>query len=476
MSVKKNIGWNMLLTLSAYVFPLLTFPYVTRVLGPEGFGMANFALSVVDYAVLLSTLGMTLVGIRSVAQCPPSREERSKVFSHLVSVHLIFSFAALLIYFIVVWFIPPLSFNKELYFIGAAKILFNVFLVEWLYQGLQDFRYVTLRTLFVRTAYVAAIFLFVRHKEDYDIFFYITIAQVVLNSIINWRYSRKYVRFTFYWHGNKEHLSPVVSMGVNSVLLSFYTTFNVLFLGFCCGDEPVGYYSAAVKLYGLILSVISAYNGVFVPYMNTLYANGEIDKFRQVVSKSISLVCMVSLPIIVGGTILAPQIIRLVAGAGFERAVLPFRIVLIQVLLVGIAQILECQILLAYKKYREILICTAATTAMAAFIIIIYVPTHAEVAAAWAVALPHILELILLWIYTQRVIKINVNKRRLQSYVISCVPVAAICIVLFLSSWHFLWILFVGIIASMTIYIILLFVYKEPLLQELGVQLKKHHL
>ena len=468
MGVKKNIGWNMLLTLSAYVFPLLTFPYVTRVLGPAGFGMANFALSVVDYAVLLSTLGMTLVGIRSIAQCPPSREERSKVFSHLISVHLLFSFAALIIYFIVVWFTPSLSSNKELYFIGSAKILFNVFLVEWLYQGLQDFRYVTLRTLFVRTVYVVAIFLFVRHKEDYDIFFYITIAQVVLNAIINWRYSRKYVSFTFYWHGNKEYLSPVASMGVNSVLLSFYTTFNVLFLGFCCGDEPVGYYSAAVRLYGLILSVISAYNGVFVPYMNTLYANGEIDKFREVVSKSISLVCMVSLPIIIGGTILAPQIIRLVAGAGFERAVLPFRIILIQVLLVGIAQILECQILLAYKKYREILICTALTALLSTLIIIIFVPLYAENAAAIAVALPHLIELILLYIYVRKIIEIPQSYTEWRAYLCSCIPVAIICYFIYVIGLPYYWKVIIAIPVCIILYYVLLrYVFNNSIITEI---------
>lgn len=467
MSVKKNIGWNMLLTLSGYIFPLLTFPYVTRVLGPEGFGMANFALSIVDYAVLLSTLGMAMVGIRSMAQCAPEKEARSEVFSRLVSIHLLLSAVALITYFVVVWCVPELAEHKELYYIGSAKILFNVLLVEWLFQGLQDFRYVTLRTLAVRTLYVVAVFIFVRHREDYDMFFYVTIGQVVLNALINWRYARRYVIFRFQLRGSGEYVSPIFSMGLNAILLSFYTTFNVLYLGFACDEAAVGYYTAAVRLYSIFIAVIGAYNGVFVPYLNTLYAQGEMEKFRSVIGKSINLVSFLALPVIVGGVILAPQIIRLVAGAGYERAVLPFQIVLVQVFLVGIAQILENQILLAFKKYREILICTASTTMLAALIIILFVPTHAEVAAAWAVAIPHVLEMILLYFYARREVPIDIDKKSIWSYVVSCVPIVIVCFALLFTGWNYLGILAVGVpLGGIAYFILQNQIYHNPLIQD----------
>lgn len=468
MSVKKNIGWNMLLTLSAYVFPLLTFPYVTRVLGPEGFGMANFALSIVDYAVLLSTLGMTMVGIRSMAQCAPEKEARSEVFSRLVSIHLLLSAVALLVYFVVVWCVPELSEHKELYYIGSAKILFNVLLVEWLFQGLQDFRYVTLRTLAVRTLYVVAVFVFVRHRENYDMFFYVTIGQVVLNALINWRYARRYVKFRFQLQGSGEYVSPIFSMGLNAILLSFYTTFNVLYLGFACDKAAVGYYSAAVRLYSILLAVIAAYNGVYIPYLNTLYANGEIEKFRSIIGKSISLVIMVSLPVIVGGTILAPQIIRIVAGSGFERSIIPFQIILIQVLLVGIAQILENQILLAYKKYREILICTALTALLSVLIILVFVPLYAERAAAIAVAFPHIIEVALLCFFVRKTIDIPHRYSEWWAYLCCSLPIAVICFFINSTKHSFYWQIIIAALTCSVIYFVMLkFMFKNPLLKEL---------
>ena len=168
-SLKKNFAWNGILTISGYLFPLLTFPYVTRVLGAENFGIANFAMSIVDYAILFSTLGLATIGYRYIPQCNDDRESREDVFNHLVSLHIIMTGIILVIYTVCVFVIPQLSSNKPLYFIGATKIIFNIILVEWLFQGMQDFRFITLRTLLVRSLYVVAVFLFVRKSSDYDI-------------------------------------------------------------------------------------------------------------------------------------------------------------------------------------------------------------------------------------------------------------------------------------------------------------------
>lgn len=443
-SVKKNILWNMLLTMSGYIFPLLTFPYVTRVLGAGNLGTVDYALGIVDYAVLFSTLGMAMVGIRYISQCGNDLKRRSEVFSNLVTLHACLSLFALAAYFACVWFIPSLSEHRELYYVGAAKIIFNVMLVEWLFQGMQDFRYITLRTMLIRTLYVIAVFVFVRSRDDYAAYFYVTIAQVAVNALVNWRYAQRYVRFRFRLCGMREFVFPVFSMGVNMILLSFYTTFNVIYLGSACDSEAVGYYTTATKLYSIFISIISAYNGVFIPHLNDLYARGELQQFRETVTKSIHLVSLAALPIITIGTCLAPQIIRLVAGEGFERSVLPFQIILVQVLLVGLAQILENQILLAFKKFREILICTATTTALAALIIIIFVPTHAEVAAAWAVAIPHVFELALLFYFARKAIRFDSSYKTILRNALVCLPIVGICILSNYYFDHFLAVLFIA--------------------------------
>lgn len=427
-SVKKNFGWNLLLTVSGYIFPLLTFPYITRVLGAEQLGLANFAMSFVDYAVLFSTLGLGYIGCREISQNTGNQDKLNEVFSKLVTLHLCLSLIILMIYLPCIFFVPEFSAHRQLYFVGIVKILTNIMLVEWLFNGLQKFKYITIRSVIVKLLYVFGIFVFVHDPDDYDAYFYLSVAQVALNGIINWRYAHQFVSFSLRLRNCREYFFPVLSMGVNLLLFSFYGTFNVLYLGMASTAEAVGYYTTSVKLYSILLAVISAFNGVLVPYLNSLYGQGDLVKFRQVVEKTFPIVMITAMPIIVIGITFAHEIIYIIAGQGYERAVYPFQIVLIQVLLVGIAQILENQILLSFKKHKEILISTILSVSIAVVIIILFVHEYAEIASAYAVAVPHIGEVVILYYFAKKCIDFNFPYATFVKLILLCVPMAVICL------------------------------------------------
>lgn len=427
-SVKKNLVWNVILTISGYLFPILTFPYVTRVLGAENLGIANFAMSIVDYAILFSTLGLASIGNRYIPQCNDNKDERNKVFSGLVSLHILLSLLILIIYTICVITIDQLREQYMLYIVGVTKIVMNIFLVEWLFQGMQDFRYITVRSIIIRFLYVIGIFACVRTSRDYDIYFYVTIATTVINAVINWRYTKRFVSFKFSLSFAKKYIYPVFSMGFNKILLSLYENLNVMVLGFACSAASVGYFTTATKLYSIFLSLLNAYNGVFVPHMNSLLGKGDIEGFKRIVKTSLSLVAIVSIPITIVGIILANEIIYLIAGSGFEKAVFPFQIILIQVSLVGFAQIFENQILLSLKKFKEVLICTSVSTLLSVLILAIFVPSHAEVGSAYAVAIPHVLECSLLYYYAKNILSIEFPFRDFIQNIIICIPIALICL------------------------------------------------
>lgn len=452
-NVRNNFFWNILLNISGYLYSLLTFPYVTRVLGAEGLGIASFALSIVDYAILLASLGISAVGIRYIAQNNADEKQRSCVFNGLISIHLTLSLILLVIYLLCVAYIPQLHEYKILYWIGGTKILFNAFLVEWLFQGMQDFRCITLRTLVIRTLYILGIFIFVKDSGDYDKYFYVTIGQIAINAAINWKYSKRYVRFKYSLHQCKEYFFPVLSMGVDKILLSFYATFNVLFLGFSCGNLAVGYYTAAIKLYTIILSVIVAFNSVFVPYLNDIYAKGNLKAFREIVIRSLRLISTVSIPLIIGGIVLAPEIILLVAGTGYENAVFPFRVILVQVLFVGLAQVLKDQILLTYKKFKQILFVTCSTTSISVLMIITLVPHYAEKGTALAVAIPHLIEILMFSYYAHRCIDMpHLYKHFAENSLIS-LPILIMCLLAKAYISNYVGVLSVAIMASFAYWI-----------------------
>lgn len=466
-SVKNNLIWNVLLTVSGFLFPLLTFPYITRVLGADNLGLSNFALSIVDYAIIFANLGLATIGCRYIPQCNDDVEKRNHVFSHLVTLHIVLSLIVLTLYTAAIFIVPQLYEYKVLYFVGITKILSNVFLVEWLFQGMQDFRYVTIRTLIIRSLYVIAVFVLVRQKDDYDVYFYITIAQVFVNAIVNWRYSKKYVKFCFSLRGSKEYVFPIFSMGINRILLSFYTTFNIIFLGMQCDDASVGYYVTATRLYGIILSLLAAYNGVFIPYLNSLFGRGEMVQFKKYVGYSFTIINLFSIPSIVIGITLAPEIVRLIAGPGYERAVFPFQIIMTQVLFVGIAQIMENQILLSLKKFKEVLITTSLCTALSLFILFVFVPSYAEVGSAYAVAIPHVLEAIMLYAFARRAIDISYPLVDLLKNLLVCIPIAAICLLAKFLPLNFFWVLLFAVGMSVVYYFIIqYFVLKNDFIHD----------
>lgn len=459
-NLKKNFIYNTALTISGYIFPLLTFPYVTRVLGVHNIGIVNFALSVIDYFILFSTLGLTIIGLREIARCKDFKQ-RSQTFSQLVTIHLLLSVIALLIYILCIYFIPKLFEYKTLFFIGCSKIILNVFLVEWFFRGLQNFKYITLRSLFTRTLYVLAIFIFVRERDDYVIYFVITMSQVFFNAAINWNYSKKYVSFNFMLKGAKRHLIPLFSWGTNMILLSLYTTFNVMYLGFMSGAIAVGYYTTATKLYSIILSVLQAYNGVFIPYLNTLCSQGKIEEFKKTIGKSFNIVSTVSIPLVVVSFVLAPEIINVIAGNEFSPAILPFRIVLFQVLIVGVSQITNSQILLSLKKDKEILISTICGTCTSVLILLLFVKKYADVAAAYAVTLSHVVEFIFLLYFAKKSLDFKIPIRSFIETALYTVPMIAIIFFVKFLFDNSLVILLTSGLSCLCYYIIILYFFKK---------------
>ena len=185
MSIKKNFFYSSILTTANYIFPLLTFPYVTRVLGPTNIGICNFVDSIIHYFLLLSMLGIGVVGVREIAKAKNDQKKLSQVFSSLVLLNLLSTVLALLILFACVLYVPMFREYREMMWVGALKILFNTLLIEWFFKGIENFRYITIRSIVVRTIYVVCVFLFVRSSDDYDIYYLLMTLMIVANAFFN---------------------------------------------------------------------------------------------------------------------------------------------------------------------------------------------------------------------------------------------------------------------------------------------------
>ena len=356
MSLKKNIVYSSILTVSGYLFPFITFPYVTRVLGVENFGICSFYDSILTYFTLISMMGMSTLGIREIASCNGDKDKLCSVFSSLFSLNLIATVIALLLMLGSALFVNKFQEHPQMMLIGAAKLLANFFMIEWFFRGIEEFQYVTVRSILVRAVYVVSVFIFVRQSEDYLLYFLLTALMFVVNAAINMLYVRRFVTLTFSNIRITNYIRPFIVFGAYQILTSMYTSFNVAYLGFVSSDTEVGYYSSSVKLFNILLSFYTAFTGVLLPRMSSLYHSGDLNGFNKLLLLSFKVLVFIVFPIIILSEFYAPEIVTIMSGSSFGGAVLPMRIIMPLLLIIGIEQILVYQILIPQNKDQKVFV------------------------------------------------------------------------------------------------------------------------
>lgn len=373
-SLQKNIIYSGILTTANYIFPLLTYPYVSRVLGVSSIGACNFVDSIINYYILLSTLGIGTVGIREIAKVKNDRKALETTFSRIFSINTVTTTIAMAALILSILFVPRLRENIGLMWIGALKLASNYLLIEWLYKGLEEFRYITDRTIAVKCLYVAAVFLFVKSPQDTELYYLLLTLMITVNAAINIVHSRKHTGFRFTLKQSLPLLKSIVILGVYALMTSMYTTFNVAYLGMTCGDTEVGYYVTSNKIYRIILSLFTAVTGVMLPRLSSILAEKRYGEFRRLLKKSLVLLLVIFVPVAAALMVFAPQVIRIIAGQGYEGAIVPLRIISPLLVIIGIEQILITQGLMPMGKDKAVLINSAAGAIVGLALNIILVP------------------------------------------------------------------------------------------------------
>ena len=381
-SIKKNFLYSSILTTANYLFPLLTFPYVSRVLGVTNVGIVNFIDSIIYYFILMSMMGIGVVGIREVAKSKGNQEQLNQTYSGLFWLNTSTTTIALVILLVFTVCNDKLYYHWQMMLIGALKLVMNYMLIEWLYKGLEEFKYVTIRTLIVKTLYVMSVFIFVRNQNDYPIYYFLSVMMIVLNSVINLIYSRHYVSLQWSNFNMTCHVKSFFILGIYSLLTSMYTSINISWLGFVSGETEVGYYTTASKLYKIIIALFTAFTGVMLPRMSSLLAEGKMNEFREKLAKANNILFTFSIPLIVFTVIYAPFIINVIAGPGYEGAVMPMRLIMPLMLVIGYEQILIVQALMPLKKDNAILRNSIAGAITGLLLNLLLVSSYASIGAS----------------------------------------------------------------------------------------------
>lgn len=353
--LSSNIFYSSFLAIANYIFPLLVFPYISRVLGVTNIGICNFIDSIIHYFILFSMMGITIIGTREISSHRNNIPELEKRFSSLLVLNGSTTIIALIALCICTFSIGELRTHKWMMLYGSIKLISNFFLIEWFYRGMEQFRFITIRTIIVKCLFVISVYIFVTKESDFITYYLLSVLMVTGNAVINILYSSKLVKFKIKSISLSLILRPFFILGIYMLVTSMCTTFNIAYLGFATNNTQVGYYTTATKLYTILLALFTGATTAIMPHMSKLIASGKHDEFTDLLLKASNILFSFSIPLIILSICYAPQIVLLISGQGYEGAIIPMQIVMPLMLIIGYEQIVVIQGLMPLSKDQAIM-------------------------------------------------------------------------------------------------------------------------
>lgn len=418
-SIKINFVFNLINTVTSLLFPLITFPYVSRILLPEGIGIINFYQSIVQYIVLLSSLGIPMYAIRETAKYRDDRRKSSITTLEILSLHFILTFIGYLIVFILCCTVSEIKENIPLFLILSAQLFFTVIGCEWFYQGVEDFKYITIRSIIVRTISVVFLFIFVKSREDILLYGVYCVAGIYAGNVFNFYRLRKYLDFSVLKELKPfKHLKPALKIFVLNLVISLYVNLNSVMLGFLKGPESVGFFTAATKITQLLLGLTSALGTVMLPRLSNLVANNNISEFNRLANLATKFMFAITLPLSVAVIMLADNLILLLSGNAYEEAILTLQILSFIIFAIGLSGVLGLQILYPLGKENIVIKSTAVGAAINFLLNFILIPKFSHQGAAVATLVAEIGVTATMMYIGRGFIPINWKDKELLNYVI----------------------------------------------------------
>ena len=356
-SLKSNVILNYINTITSIIFPVITFPYASRILLPEGIGKVNFANSVVSYFIIIAGLGIGTYATREASKVRDDKTQLTKFSKEIFSINLISTAIAYILFFIAFIFIPKLNPYRTMLLICSTKILFTTLGMDWFYSALEDFKYITLRSVFFQAISLVFLFIFVRTKDD--ILWYTTfgIISSVGSNICNLFYCTKFINLRLKIKLElKKHIKPIFTFFGMTLATSIYTMLDTTMLGFLSTNTEVGYYSAATKISHMVLSLITAITTVLLPRMSLYINKNDMNSFKTLTNKTVSIITLLSIPITAGLFLLAKPITLLFSGNEYIPAIIPMQVMTPIVFIISIASITGTRMLPAMNKEKIALI------------------------------------------------------------------------------------------------------------------------
>ncbi len=421
-SVKGNFIYNLVLTIGQLLIPLVSFPYLTRILRPDGIGLVSFVDSIVMYLVFVASLGIPIYGVREIAKCN-TKEERSRLFSEIFFLHIIAILFGLIAYGIIVLSFAKTRAHLSFFALGIISYIAGNLTFEWFFQGSENYKFVTIRTLLVKVAVLIAVFALITDSDDLLLYYALINAGLIINIIINTLYLRKQVAvFRPAIPSLRKHIRPIFSLFITRFAISIYVVLLNALIGFLSTNKAVGYFSAAYKVYFVSLTLVIAYNTVIIPKMTQSYAQGDETAMNGYVNSAYDFIIDFAVPLSVFIIINAYSIVHVIAGNEYDRAVTDLQILSPLIFVIGFANIFAMNILTPMGNDKYFLYAVVSGMFFSLIINIPLIIYQSDLGASIGLLLTELLICSILAYYVKKIWRLTLNVKRLLYCLVLLLP------------------------------------------------------
>ena len=393
----KNYILNTTYQILVLLAPIITTPYVSRILGAGGVGEYSYCQSIASYFVLFGAVGTTLYGQRKIAYCQADRAKRSDAFWEIEIFRMLAICIATVIFYML---FCRTSEYVVLYRILALEVLAAAFDISWLYMGLQEFKATVLRNSIIKVIGIVLVFLLVKEKKDVPLYTICLTLPILLGNLSLWFRLKEYVDIDFGKIGGRiraipSHLKSILILFVPQIAMEVYLVLDKTMIGLLGSSiEQVGYYTQAQKLITVILRIVTSLGTVMLPLMASIYAQGDREKINRNIQLSFRFTLLLSCGLMFGVIGIAPVFIPLFLGEGFDAVVSLVYVIAPIMVIIGISNVLGNQYLLPTMKEKAYTFSIVAGAGINLILNLILIPRFdavgasvATVAAEGAVAL-----------------------------------------------------------------------------------------
>lgn len=420
-------------------------------------------------------MGIPMYAVKEVAKYRDDKLTRDRITVEILLLSLVLCLGGYVVVWMLAQFVPQIHSQSALFYVLSLSIVFNTVGVNWFYQAIEDFKFITIRALIIRTLTATALFIFVKSPSDLLVYGLIIVGTTVGNNIINLIHLRKIIDIKTLRLKSLNivrHIKPALQPFVFNMIVSLYVYLNSVMLGLMSSDEQVGFFTAGTKISNIGLTVLSSIGTVLLPRCSNLLANGENEKFDKVIRKSLNLILALSLPMTFGLILLATPITLIFCGSKYTDAIPVLILNAPVIVLLGISNLLGIQIL--YPKGRISLVIWSVSVGVLvnAILNILLIPGQGAVGAAISTFFAELSVIAIQLIYGRRYYPFTFSALLNSRCMVATAIMSAALLVFTSFAQGMALQLLIGVPVGIIVYIISLLLMKDSLLLETITSLK----